>query len=166
MDRGMESVCITAMTLRKPTSPEMWAAARRLVEEYATSLNFDLGFQDFTHEIESLAVEYGPPNGCFLLAESDGAFVGCGGLRRFSEIECEMKRLYVTPAHRTGGIGRVLAEGLISEARDIGYKTMLLDTLPSMKRALNLYLSLGFTPTTAYRYNPLPGATFFQLQLQ
>lgn len=161
----MASVCITAMTLIKPTSPELWAAARRLVEEYAASLNLDLGFQDFAYEIESLAVEYAPPDGCFLVAEDNGDFVGCGGLRRFSDTDCEMKRLYAIPSHRGRGIGRVIAGALISEAKNIGYETMLLDTLPSMKLAQDLYLSLGFTPTTPYRYNPLPGATFFQLQL-
>jgi hypothetical protein len=67
------------MTLTRPTSPELWAAARRLVEEYVASLNLDLGFQDFSHEIELLTVEYGPPDGCFLLAQDDGDFVGCGG---------------------------------------------------------------------------------------
>ena len=154
------------MTLLRPNSPELWAAARRLVEEYAASLNLDLGFQDFEHEIESLAVEYGPPDGCFLMATDNGTFVGCGGLRRLSDTDCEMKRLYVVQSHQGGGIGRVLAEALIREASGIGYRTMLLDTLPSMKQAQGLYLSLGFRPTEAYRFNPVVGAAFFGLELR
>jgi putative acetyltransferase len=153
------------MTLEQPHSPEMWAVARRLVEEYAASLNLDLGFQDFQHEIQALPTEYGPPHGCLVLAAHDRGFIGCGGLRRFSDSACEMKRLYVVPAHRAGGIGRAIAEALIDRARRLGYETMLLDTLPSMSRAQALYASLGFKLTPAYRLNPVLGASFWKLEL-
>jgi putative acetyltransferase len=154
------------MTLVQPNSPELWAEARRLVEEYGASLDLDLSFQDFQHEIESLASEYGPPDGCFVLAEQAGTFVGCGGVRRFSESACEMKRLYVVPANRRGGAGRTIAEALIKQARHLDYRTMLLDALPSMTRAQELYTSLGFKPTAAYRYNPVPGTSFLRLELR
>jgi GNAT superfamily N-acetyltransferase len=157
---------VTPVTLLQPNSPELWAEARRLVEAYVASLDLDLSFQDFQHEIESLASLYGPPGGCFLLAEETGMFVGCGGLRRFSETACEMKRLYVAPANRRGGTGRTIAKALIKQARHLGYQTILLDTLPSMSRAQALYTSLGFKSTAAYRHNPVRGASFFQLELR
>jgi len=152
-------------TLRRADSPESWAAARALVEEYAASLDLDLTFQGFQHEIASLPQEYGPPDGCFLLAARGGQFVGCGGLRRHSPSDCEMKRLYVAPAHRGAGIARLIAGALIEHARQRGYAAMLLDTLPSMIGAHALYASLGFKTTAAYRYNPVPGATFWRLAL-
>jgi putative acetyltransferase len=147
-------------------SPELWDAARRLVEEYAASLGIDLGFQDFEREIASLPSEYGPPAGWFVLAEvGPRDFVGCGGVRPLSDGECEMKRLYVAPAARGSGAGRVIAEALIERARQSGYRAMLLDTLPSMRTAQSLYRSLGFEPTEAYRFNPVPGASFWRLDL-
>jgi GNAT superfamily N-acetyltransferase len=129
-------------------------------------LNLDLGFQDVRREINGLAQEYGPPDGCFLLARSHMVFVGCGGVRRFGEAMCEMKRLYVVPTRQGHRIGRAIAESLIAYSRDAGYKSMLLDTLPSMTSAHHLYLSLGFTPTAPYRHNPIPGATFWRLPLE
>jgi len=154
--------------LRRPDSPELWSVARRLVQEYVNSLGVDLAFQDFDREIESLAIDYGPPHGCLFLAERDGVFVGCGALRSVEgqRLACEMKRLYVLPSHHGQGIGRRLAEALIEEARRLGYQRMLLDTLPSMKEAHVLYGSLGFRPTTPYRYNPVDGATFLELALR
>ncbi|HWW87299.1 MAG TPA: GNAT family N-acetyltransferase [Vicinamibacterales bacterium] len=150
----------------QPDSPELWATARRLVEAYADSLGVDLGFQGFAKELESMTVEYAPPDGCFLLAEDRGEFVGCGALRKFGEGTCEMKRLYVVPGNEGRGIGRALAEALINEARRLGYQRMLLDTLPSMTRAQALYASLGFQPTRAYRFNPISGTAFLELGLQ
>ena len=154
------------MRLIRPDSPELWAVARRLVEEYAASLNLDLGFQDFAHEVESLADGYGPPAGCFLLAADGTTFIGCGAFRKVSDSDCEMKRLYVVPSNRGGRVGLALATTLIEGARHLGYKRMLLDTLPSMKRAHGLYASLGFRPTAHYRYNPVPGASFLELPLE
>jgi len=151
--------------LVQPDSPELWLAARRLIEDYAAWLKVDLCFQDFRHELETLASEYGPPNGWFVLARQDGAFVGCGGMRPLSDSACEMKRLYVVPASRGTGIGRAIAETLIEHARAAGYGSMLLDTLPSMQSAQHLYRALGFAPTAPYRHNPVPGATFLKLEL-
>lgn len=154
------------LELVRPDSPELWRVARALVEEYAAQLNVDLAFQDFQHEIEGLAREYGAPDGCFLLARQSAAFVGCGGVRRFSESACEMKRLYVVPAMRGGRVGRAITDALVNHAREAGYQTMLLDTLPSMTSAQGLYRALGYLPTSAYRYNPVPGASFLSLTLR
>ena len=153
------------LQLVQPASPESWVVARRLVQEYAASLDFDLCFQDFAHELETLASEYGPPRGHFVLANWSGAFVGCGGFRQLADSACEMKRVYVAPGHRGKGIGQAIAEALVVQARHAGYTTMLLDTLPSMGAAQHIYQALGFTQTSAYRHNPVAGATFLTLQL-
>jgi putative acetyltransferase len=130
---------------------------RALLREYADSLDVDLSFQDFDSEV-------GDPLGFYelvLLGEN-----GCVALRRIDDRTCEMKRLYVREAARGSGLGRRLAEAVISEARTRGYERMLLDTLPSMAAARRLYESLGFRETAAYRYNPIPGTTFLELELR
>ena len=77
----------------------------------------------------------------------------------------EIKRLYVAPAARGLGLGRLLVERIIVVARQIGYSSLLLDTLPFMKEAQSLYVSLGFKPTAPYRYNPVAGSAFLRLDL-
>ena len=151
--------------LIQPDSADQWAAARRLVEEYAASLHVDLSFQNFDRELSNLPREYGPPDGAFLLAKHDSGVLGCVALRRFSPAACEMKRLYVIPAGRGHGVGRTLAEAIVAQARRLGYKRMLLDTLQFMQEAQALYVSLGFEPTSAYRFNPIPGSSFLELKL-
>ena len=152
--------------LLAPETDAHWAAARGLVEEYARSLGVDLDFQDFAHEIESLRTHYSPPDGRFLLCECDGAFAGCVALRRFVTVDCEMKRMHVTPAFRGRGLGRVLAEAIIAEARVLDYRRMLLDTMPFMKEAHRLYEALGFQAIPPYRHNPVPGTAFLAVVLR
>jgi putative acetyltransferase len=140
-------------------------AARRLFLEYTTSLGFDLGFQDFDSELRGLPGEYGPPGGALLLAREAGAAIGCVALRPLETETCEMKRLYVAPAGRGRGVGRALVREIVAVARRLGYQTMRLDTVPSMTAARALYRSVGFREIEPYRYNPIPGTSFMELDL-
>ena len=139
--------------------------ARELIREYADGLGFSLDFQDLETEIRELPGPYGPPVGELLLASVGAHEAGCVALRRFGEQDCEMKRLYVQPAHRGTGVGRALAEGIIEVAGRLGYRAMLLDTVPSMTRAIELYRSLGFVEIAPYRYNPVSGAVYLRRKL-
>jgi len=146
-------------------APGEMRIVRALFEEYASSLDIDLCFQGFDIELETLPGAYAPPDGTIVIARVDGEPVGCVALRRIEEGVCEMKRLYVVPAHRRKGVGRALADEVIAYARSRGYALMKLDTLESMTEANDLYRSLGFVPCGAYRYNPCPGPVFMELAL-
>lgn len=148
------------------TSDEHFEVARKLFLEYADSLGFDLEFQDFSHELATLEEEYALPEGCILLAKDSGDIVGCVALRPFEAAICEMKRLYVIPAYQGQGIGRLLAREVIAQARKTGYKQMRLDTIASMQTARTLYESLGFYRIESYRYNPIAGTTYMELNLE
>ena len=138
---------------------------RALFDEYAESLAFSLDFQDFAHELATLPGEYAPPRGALLVVRVEGTTCGCVGVRAFEGQACELKRLYVRPARRSGGVGRLLTEAAIERARELGYRRMRLDTVPGMERAQALYLALGFREIPAYRANPVPGARFLELDL-
>jgi len=143
-------------------SEDHWRQARQFVEEYAASLGVDLSFQNFDHEVDHLSTEYAAPTGVFFLAEENGIYVGCIGLRRFANGVGEIKRLYVGPNGRGHGVGRSLVEGVLAAGKQLGYAKLVLDTLPSMKEAQKLYASFGFTPTAPYRFNPVPGSAYLE----
>ena len=152
-------------SIRPAESAEDLTQARALFEEYARSLGFDLSFQDFEREVAGLPGDYGSPGGCILLAAEGADIMGCVALRPLGPGTCEMKRLYVRPEYRGRALGRELARAVIEQARGKGYRTMRLDTVPAMTRAITLYRSLGFRPIEPYRPNPIPGAMFFELTL-
>lgn len=139
--------------------------ARYLFQEYATQIGIDLSFQNFEQELANLPAGYEPPEGCLLLALAGGEAAGCVAVRRLEQGVCEMKRLYVRPRFRGLRVGRALAEAAVDEARRIGYERMRLDTLPSMARARELYLSLGFEEVAPYRFNPVEGTVYMELKL-
>ena len=139
---------------------------RRLFLEYQRELGIDLCFQGFEAELAGLPGDYAPPDGRLFLAYSDGELAGCVALHRFRGDVCEMKRLFLRAGHRGSGLGRMLAEAVIAAAQEIGYARMVLDTLPSMKTAQALYLSLGFHEIPSYRENPVVGTLFMELSLR
>jgi putative acetyltransferase len=147
-------------------TPEHLEVARALFREYADSLGFALSFQNFEEELAELPGDYTPPGGRLYLAFEGKRPAGCIALRKLTDDDCEMKRFYVCPLFRGKGVGKLLATIVIGEAREIGYRRMLLDTVPSMKRAMVLYRALGFKPIAPYRENPLPGASFMELALR
>ena len=147
-------------------SDEHLETIRRLFREYADSLSVDLGFQEFDKELTGLPGAYAPPDGRLYLAVEGMRPAGCSGIKKISPELCELKRLYVCPLFRGKGIGRQLVLAAVKDAREIGYKKMRLDSLPSMRRALDLYRSMGFKPIEPFYDNPVAGAVFLELNLE
>jgi ribosomal protein S18 acetylase RimI-like enzyme len=139
----------------------------RLFGAYASFLDIDLYYQGFEAEMEAMPGKYTPPAGELLLArDSNGAAVGCVGLRPIEPHGCcEMKRLYVSPEVRGLGLGEKLVDAVVREAERIGYREMRLDTLPSIAGAIALYRKLGFKPVEPYYETPVIGTIFIRRSL-
>jgi putative acetyltransferase len=149
----------------KATTREQFNDGRDLFNQYANSLNIDLCFQGFANELETIDKQYNKPQGALLLAYKNNVAVGCVGIRELDKGSAELKRMYVSTKFRKYKIGTKLLEGAIEIARQLGYKTIRLDTLPTMTPALNLYRSFGFYEIPSYRFNPVSGTVYMEKNL-
>lgn len=155
----------TDIHLSQAGTPEQVAIARALFREYAQAIGTDLEYQGFSAELRALPSPYSPPAGALLIAQAGEAIAGCVALRPLDGHTGEMKRLYVRPGHRSGGLGERLVLAVIDAARAAGYRELRLDTLPSMAAAQSLYRRLGFVEIPPYGGKALPGTRYFALTL-
>jgi ribosomal protein S18 acetylase RimI-like enzyme len=141
-----------------------WLVDHREVTAFDDSI-LQVGLGYFDTEIETLPGPYGPPRGAIVVALEGAAPVGCGALKLLQGNLGEIRRVYVRPASRGGGLGRRIVRALLNQARKLGYERVVLDTLPTMTAAINLYRRMGFLPIEAYWPHPVPGALFFDYRL-
>jgi putative acetyltransferase len=148
------------------SSPEEINAARELFMEYQKWLNVSLCFQDFDTELAELPGKYASPEGRLYLVKHGDNYIGCIGLRKIEHGICEMKRLYIKPEHQGHGLGKKLVEVLIRDAKQIGYKSMRLDTIKEkMPNAVDIYEKHGFKKIDKYYDNPNPHTLYMELEL-
>lgn len=103
--------------------------------------------QEFWSEIE----QFLPPTGrLFLAKDDDGNLLGSGTLKSLGDGKGELKRLFVRPRARGLGIGRTLVELRIAAAKEIGLKSLLVDTLRNNVEMRSLYEKLGFEEVAVY----------------
>jgi len=154
------------LNIRHAESPEEIEIVRRIFREYEAWLGMDLCFQGFEEELRTLPGKYAMPDGRLFLAFADGRPAGCIAMRKLEDRICEMKRLYLRAEARGLGLGTMLVEKLIEDARTLGYQKMRLDTYPpKMGKAVSIYESHGFYPISPYYANPHEGVSFLEKAL-
>lgn len=111
-----------------------------LFVEYVRSLGVSASVREFY----GLEEKYKGEGEALYIAFIDNKPAGCVALRYVDSKTAAMKRLYVRPAFRHSSLGTNMAKLVVEDAREFGYKTLLLDTLPSMENAKKLCTTLGF----------------------
>src|SRR3954465_12280959 len=115
------------MIIKDANVPADVPTVRALFREYQEAIGVSICFQDFEAELAGLPGAYAPPAGCLLLAWDGPTPIGCAAVRPIEPGICELKRLYVRPGHRGGGLGRTLAIAAIEKSTAAGHRKMRLD---------------------------------------
>ena len=96
------------------------------------------------------------PDGHFIVARLDGSPIGCAGICRCEGKQtAELRRMYVAPGARRAGVARTLMTALEEKARELGYRTLRLETGPEQPEAVHLYETGGFT--VIHNFGPYTG---------
>jgi ribosomal protein S18 acetylase RimI-like enzyme len=144
---------------------EQFVAAKNLFKEYAVWLNIDLCFQNFEDELLQIATMYQKPDGALFLLKENNAYIGCVALRKKEANAAELKRMWIQPNQQGKGYGTQLLTYAIAHAEQLGYSSILLDTLAHMKPAIALYKKFGFNEISPYYHNPMSTAMYFEKKL-
>ncbi len=156
---------MSSITLAEVSAGADLETVRTLFQEYEAQIGVSLCFQGFAAELAALPGDYTPPRGTLVLARVDGRVAGCVAAHAWDGEACEMKRLFVRREFRGSGCGLRLVRHVLDWARAAGFRSVRLDTLPSMEKAQALYRSLGFREIAPYRPNPVAGVRYFELTL-
>jgi GNAT superfamily N-acetyltransferase len=125
-------------------------------EEVEARYGFSESAQDLVaHDIATIE-RFGPPDGRLLLAFVDDVAVGTVCMQRIGPDMAELKRMYVEPSHRHGGLGRALVDRLIAMVRMSGYERIWLDSPDFMSAAHRLYRASGFIDIGPYPGTGIP----------
>ena len=154
-----------SLTVSEATTPEDVAIVAELIREYAAALPVDVPTQNALADATRLPGHFAPPLGRLLLARADGVPAGCVAIRPLGVGVAELKRFYVRPSLRGGGIGTTLLDAAVRAARDIGYGAIRLGTFRSMAGARALYERRGFTPVAPYAGHDPLDELFYELRL-
>ncbi len=162
------------ITIIEVKNIEEFSEAKNLILEYVIWLSMEGGLevkailssQNFDKEMETLPSTYGNPNGGIFIAKNNGKAVAVAGIKRFSNTDCEVKRMFVQKDSRGLGVGKLLLMNCIEIAKKLNYKIIKLDTADFMNSAIKLYIDNGFVEIPAYRENMHEHARYFELELK
>jgi putative acetyltransferase len=94
--------------------------------------------------------------------------IGCGALKHLDAEHVELKSMRTPNAYRRKGIGKIILEHILKEARGRGYRRMSLETgsMAFFEPARRLYASYGFVPCEPFAdYRDDPNSFFMTLSL-
>ena len=143
-----------------------FAQGANLFQQYAKFIGFDLSFQNFEEELNTIDKQYSKPVGSLIIAYDGEKAVACVALRRLDIETAELKRMFVRQEYQGHKIGLRLLEQILGIAQNLGYKKVRLDTISTMEAALKLYRSFGFYEIPAYRFNPMEETVYMEKILQ
>lgn len=147
-------------------SEEDLEKCKAIIVEYLDTLGIDLAYMNLQNEFAEMKYMYGGNQGAFFYALDENEVIGCVGVRRFEPQIAELKRLYVKDSYRGYKVGVTLLENALESAKNLGYKKIRLDVIPTLQKAKELYLSFGFYEIAPYFNNPVEGTTYMEKKLQ
>lgn len=131
------------------------ADARQCLDLYVGEVasRFENGF-DTARGSTASGDEFTRPRGAFLIARLDGAPVGCGAVRLLDAETAEIKRMWVSPQARGMGLAVRILRRLEATARELGARTVCLDTNRALTEAQALYAREGYGEVARFNDNP------------
>ena len=132
-------------TIRADDNAALAKIIRDTLKEFNANKPNTVYYDDRT---DHLFEEFAVPNSIYYVVEENGVVIGGAGIfptENLPDGTCELVKLYLSPAARGKGIGKLLLEKSLAAAKSMGYKKVYLETMPELIIAIPLYEKYGFT---------------------
>jgi GNAT superfamily N-acetyltransferase len=154
--------------MRSVQTPDDWADFERLLRNYAAHDLDQAHLSTIWKDLENLPSRYGAPYGGAVLVHDikSNSRVACGAFTATRVPgTCEIKRIYVSPAHRKQGHAKNIIRELLQAATQAGYTHAALSTWRNNNSGQALYAGLGFATVPPFKDHPNPDLLFLGLAL-
>lgn len=134
----------------RPITPADDAAIAAIIRANLEQYHLDIpGTAYFDPEVDHLSRYYAQRPGqraYFILTDDGGQVLGGAGLARFGGFDrcAELQKLYLTDSAKGRGLGAKLLNAVEQCARELGYRSLYLETHSALTAALRLYEKSGY----------------------
>jgi putative acetyltransferase len=148
---------LTLREWREPDTPAVQRLVASVLEEYGFHADPSTSEADLT----DIRRSYFEKGGAFyVLTDDQNRLAGTAGFFPRSPDLCKLRKMYVAKSHRGLGLGRILLERVLKEAKSRHYAKVVLETSKVMTEAVGLYLSHGFRKVDITPVSPRCDTTF------
>jgi putative acetyltransferase len=118
---------------------------RRSLEEFGANHPGTVYYDESTDHLFELFQSI--TGSAYFIAEKEGQILGGAGIfptEGLPEATCELVKMYLSPSARGLGLGRQMINHCLETAKDSGYTSVYLETMPELKKAVSVYEKFGF----------------------
>lgn len=118
---------------------------RSVLEEFGANKPGTVYYDKETDHLHALFSH--TPKSAYQVALQDGKIVGGAGVfptPALPEGTCELVKMYLLPEARGKGVGKTLILQTFRLAKELGYDSMYLETMPELRTAIGMYEKMGF----------------------
>lgn len=137
------SIAIRSICLED--NPTIAKIIRACLAEFGANKPGTVYFDKTTDHLFELFQEKGS---AYFIAEQEGEIVGGGGIfpsQGLPKGTCELVKMYLLPAARGKGIGATLMNKCMDTAKEMGFDSIYIETLPELEKAISVYEKFGFS---------------------
>lgn len=117
---------------------------RKSLEDFNAAKPGTVYFDETTDHLSDV---FKTKNSAYFIIEINGELSGGAGFyptEGLPENVCELVKMYLSKNHRGKGIGQMLLQKCMEEARKEGYQKMYLESMPELTNAIAMYDRNGF----------------------
>lgn len=136
---------LTIRPISKEDNPMIATIIRSCLTEFGANKPGTVFYDKTTDQLFELFQENGA---AYFIAEQEDKIVGGGGIFPSPGLPagtCELVKMYLLPEARGTGIGATLMNKCMSMAKELGFVSMYIETLPELKKAISVYEKFGFS---------------------